>query len=508
MFKYLILFLVLVLFTSCDEEEKILVEEDPVEEVEEEEEIKFATDTILPFKINNIYPPYAFWQSGIRITLDKNEFFDPSKLEIYFNDTLLPKIEVNNTGLQYIILTRMINDSYSDKFRFKYNSKDTILNLESDHYEIVNSEVRIDSIPHYFCNEYQTVYGNGFKYINHIRIKFRDKVYNSGASVDKPIGEKITNNEAIYKFKDDYYVDFFLVNSDTILSPKHPYPVSRTYKVDFTDYYHVDINRPKVASVEKLENKIIVRSRYWYKFNKNDIIKFGNIILNEEDFTFYRYQRYYDHYERKHEEHLSTLEFEIPENAENNLLEIDFNCLDENYTKLVEFQNQYKRAKLKFNNVEFKYDITGQLPAGITENKVLDFELDSLEVKIQFPYLYKNPDGFNNKPGPSWNNFSLREIKNEDNSYSYNLTFGYGQRVEGNNQSTYSERVYLYNISNYTSFETSDKYVIRIEKNQLKDIEFNATVDYSSLNAENYNGIFSELIIHDDSYLEIEFEKW
>lgn len=286
MFKYLILFLVLILFTSCDEEEKILVEEDPIEEVEDnEEDVKdkedeIVTDTILPFKLNSIYPPYAFWESVIRITLDKNEFFDASKLEIYFNEKLLPMVEVNNTGPQFIILTRMISNSESDKFKFKYKSKDTIFNLESDHYEIVNSEVKINSIQSTPCGEYKKVYGKGFRYIDHIAMGIgrTDDPYAVIVKTpyEHPKGVLINDNEAIFKFVQGHNSHFYLSISDNILSPKHPYPTNRSFTLLERNYYN--INTPKIRQILRKGQEVFIEAELWFRLENEDIIRFGEIV--------------------------------------------------------------------------------------------------------------------------------------------------------------------------------------------------------------------------------------
>ena len=147
MYKVILLLATVLLIISCDEEEK----EKPKNTIPDEE---ILADSLIPFSINQIYPAYAFWQSGIKLTLDKKDGFDASKLHIYFNDSLMNQIEVNSNETQFIVLTKMLNYCESGKWEFRYDLGDTIISKFSENYEIVNSEVRIDSVSFSACGRW------------------------------------------------------------------------------------------------------------------------------------------------------------------------------------------------------------------------------------------------------------------------------------------------------------------------------------------------------------------
>lgn len=502
--KYMFLILLLFVF-SCDKEDKIL-------EIEEEEE-EILVDTTEIFQINNIYPPYAFWESGIRITLDKNEKFNPSKLEIYFNDTLLPHIEVNNTGPQYIILTKMITDSYSDSFKFIYNDGDTIINLASPHYEIVNSEVRIDSIEKSNCGEWRKVYGKGFRYFNHISLGLGRT--NDILTVVVPMqhphprGIMLNDNEAQFKFVKGHNFAFSLSVSDSILSPRHPYPTNRSFML--TDYKeYLVVNRPEVNKVVRKGNTITVESKYWFVLLEEDIIKFGNIKIDRDKISFSRHRRYWTPPFSEIIEVYSYLYFTVPENAQNNTLEIEYGCSERSYTTEVPKGTDYTSAEFSCGELVCYYTFnSGNSAFSYDTISTFQHNIQKLEATFNKPDIYSFTDKTQTSISGSTKIYELDLIELTETTIKFQYKYQLTSYVSGNNGSSYFES----NIIEYEGpcirNETNNQIEITLTKEHIDNMKVSGDSRYSkTLGGQLSNKSINRYEVDDNWDLKIIFEKW
>ncbi len=506
MFKILVLIILILVISSCDEEEAITKDNSPIEEVEEEEEEKVLLDSIVPFKIKEIYPPYAFWESGIKITLDKNKNFDPSKLEIYYNDTLLPKIQVNNANDKYIILTKMFNNSFSDKFVFKYNMGDTTINIESDHYEIVNSEVRIDSVEKTLCGEYKKVYGKGFRYLKHIGMQTfqTDNLLAVYGKTPKslPKGEMINDNEALFKFIQGHDFIFYLSVSDSILSPKHPYPTNRSFKISENQGYF-NINTPKVRKVVRKGQKVTIESELWFYLTKEDIIKFGNVIIDRSKISFngHYIREEYSDYSFDYITVYSYLNFEIPDNAQNDILEIEFGCSDKVYKQEVIKGTEFKSAEIYCEDITAYYKFDKYIGM-FGDDSISTYNIDTkgMVSEFKYPTSYLSHDN-------SFNKLDIFEM-NED-FIRFKIYKSKSHYVSGNNGGSGFDDKYIDYEGSYIREEVGNHIIIHLNNNHLENVKISGRVfEDITGGAVLVDKSIYRYEVDDDWYLKIILEKW
>lgn len=150
------------------------------------------------------------------------------------------------------------------------------------------------------------------------------------------------------------------------------------------------------------------------------------------------------------------------------------------------------------SNLDFQLEVEGSLPAGDSGYRKLDYSLDSLESSFKYPNSY------------TWNDMYILDLDYINNDFiKFKLNHYYAGGTSGNH---YSSAVFKYDLfyeGSYEKTELGNRIIVRIDKDNLNNFDFNGYHEQEAFRFYiDYVGTSDKLIYHDDSFLEIEFEKW
>lgn len=502
--KKIIILLFIILF-SCDEESVTEVKKDKEEKV----------NSVLNFKVPyDLYPEYTFWGHSFKLTLDFDDTLDITKLKYFFNGYEIKAYEVSKTETQFIQLFVTPLDAYTDSLEIRqYYGKDSAV-FFTRKFDVVNTEIEIDSVNYPLCYNNSTVSGKGMKYAKHLYLvsqyftggEFRvDYSYNNNASGSGGTGgETVDDNTARFVFKNAYQFGFRIAANDPITGQTHTYPYLLT-----SGYSYCDVDNPKILKHLVKNRTMEIEFKAWTKLNKNDILKINDKVIENKDIKFYRSQQHW--FEGNLESYNGRLIFNFENLLKSNKLEIDFECGNDT-TLYIELGTEYKSASIVLNLGQAFYKVDEKSLTGTDYSDYFSINMDNLKSSFNHPvdYVSYSSESRNGFSESRFKKFKLYYVK--DNSIKFQYTDNYNSSNSSNYQGSSSDKV---NIDYEGICQISDlgnSIVVRIEKSQFVNLNVKRDI-YSSVehvgSVPNKYVVFLDKIEYDDdAFIEIVFEKW